>query len=1154
MNKQFLVLNSQIFRYLTIACVALLVGSCSVNQEKPTSDSEQYQQAVSDFYLSLAAMQSDQAIFAVQKMQEVLDQYPEEPAVWSNLAVYAVRLGNFELATERIQKAVSLAPDNSDIHFLAGVLESRQGNAERALDYLKEAFRLDSTNLQIQYALADELERQDDQSNRKRITALYESMLDKEPTNTAILLELVRIASKWQDEELLNQALESLGQNSEHWSETAKNNYRDLDQKVASEQSNNLTFELAYLRNSLNELKTFQEDLRQVQLPQNQIGFLINKFLWLPQTSTQVKPVDTEITFTKKNVSENTGYQLAIPVSLFNGETDRWLGVREGAVFLNNKKIGDFPSKAQSADLTPANIAMIDFNYDFRNDLAFAGPDGLQLFETQHDTTFVNITDQLGLSPSVTGRAYQGIWAQDIDSDGDLDIVLSPTSDEMMVLQNNGDGTFTVSDTFSDVKSSVRFLWADLDADGDSDAVFLTEEGSVHILKNERAGSFKADGQFESQSDIIDLQVADVDGNGQFELVSWNSSGVWKQYLAEGNWKTDQLLATESGSASITPGEGSVYLADLDNNGALDVITSGSGESRYWFSDDSLQFIPEAGSLEGQIGGFADLNNDNRLDAISLAEGQVVSMLNHSSNGYNARIIRPEASGPLGDRRINSFGIGGELEVRSGLLYQRYLIEKPWVHVGLGNHEEAEMLRIIWPNGSTQAEFAELGYDSNIVNEQMLKGSCPWIFTNNGEEMEFVTDFLWRTALGLRINAQGEASVIHSIDWIKIEGNQLKPKNGYYDVRITADLWETHFFDQVSLMVVDHPEDTEVMVDERFTLPAPEQRLYSVSSLRPVSKVLDQDGKDVTSLIREKDGEYIDTFDLTAYQGLANEYYMEVHLDDNLPENKPVYLVAHGWLYPTDSSINVAISQGDTPAPRGLFLQVQDKNGKWKTVKDDIGFPAGKSKNVLINLSDLPLDKVPEKIRLTTNMEIYWDQVTWAVGRPDVELKTTELEADVAELRYRGFSEITRKSRRAPDLPNYKTITGTAPKWIDLVGHYTRFGDVRELVQDVDDRYVIMNAGDELVFKFPVLPEPKEGWVRDYVLVGDGWVKDGDLNTGFSKTVLPLPYHGMKDYSEAPGRLEDDPVYQKYSEDWVNYHTRYITPYNFNTALKLKDQ
>jgi hypothetical protein len=287
---------------------------------------------------------------------------------------------------------------------------------------------------------------------------------------------------------------------------------------------------------------------------------------------------------------------------------------------------------------------------------------------------------------------------------------------------------------------------------------------------------------------------------------------------------------------------------------------------------------------------------------------------------------------------------------------------------------------------------------------------------------------------------------------------------------------------------------------------------------------------------------------------LAEEHYLEVDIGQQETTEEPIYLVANGWVYPTDSSINVAISQGNRPAPHGIHLQIPDGKGGWQTVRDDIGFPAGKKKTVLINLSDLPIDRVPQKVRLSTNMEIYWDQVSWSRGKPETELKTTKLQPEVAELRYRGFSELNRTSRFAPEIPDYQNIASTTPQWIDLVGYYTRFGDVKELVQNIDDRYVIMNAGDELLFKFKAPPAPPKGWKRDFVLVGDGWVKDGDYNTGHSKTVIPLPYHGMEDYGYNPGKLENDPVYKKHKKDWAQYHTRYITPKLLRTALRFENE
>jgi hypothetical protein len=95
-----------------------------------------------------------------------------------------------------------------------------------------------------------------------------------------------------------------------------------------------------------------------------------------------------------------------------------------------------------------------------------------------------------------------------------------------------------------------------------------------------------------------------------------------------------------------------------------------------------------------------------------------------------------------------------------------------------------------------------------------------------------------------------------------------------------------------------------------------------------------------------------------------------------------------------------------------------------------------------------------------------------------------------------------------------------------------------------------MNAGDEMSFRFAEQAAPPAGWVRDYVIIGDGWIKDGDYNSTFSRTVLPLPYHAKNQYTTPPTRLEDEWVYRKFPEDWQNYHTRYVTPVVFQNALR----
>jgi hypothetical protein len=191
---------------------------------------------------------------------------------------------------------------------------------------------------------------------------------------------------------------------------------------------------------------------------------------------------------------------------------------------------------------------------------------------------------------------------------------------------------------------------------------------------------------------------------------------------------------------------------------------------------------------------------------------------------------------------------------------------------------------------------------------------------------------------------------------------------------------------------------------------------------------------------------------------------------------------------------------------------------------------------------------------LRTNLEIYWDSLEYAMAI-EAPLRTTRLQLDRATLRFRGFSRTSSLRGDLPETPDYDRIDTTSPRWRDLVGYHTRFGDVRELLSGVDDRYVIMNAGDELQMLFAEQPAPAAGWRRDFVLIGDGWEKDGDYNTGFSETVLPLPSHDKPDYGSGVTSLalEDDPVYQRHKDDWQRYHTRYVSPRRFVRGLAMRN-
>jgi hypothetical protein len=795
-------------------------------------------------------------------------------------------------------------------------------------------------------------------------------------------------------------------------------------------------------------------------------------------------------------------------------------------------------------------LSSIDYNHDFRTDLAAVQGGRLELLRQEADGRFVAV-GRLAYPATTHARTVTGVWAADTDLDGDVDLVVAVRSESPFILRNRGDGRFAEITRFDGVRDVRAFAWGDIDDDGVPDATFVDADGHIHVFSNPRQDRpfYVRIATPDAMGDARAIALGDLNSDGRFELLFLRRDGalVSASYGRDGWLLKDVAHWPESAS---TTASASLRIADLDNNGALDVAGSAAGRTRTWLADSSRALVAHE-TLPLAITAATDLQSTGRIELLGVdTAARAFRFTPRPVRDYYALTISPRATEEPGDRRINTFGIGGEAEIRAGLSYQKQPITSPVVHFGIGRNTGVTVARIRWPNGTAQAEFDLLASQGRpIVAEQRLKGSCPWLFAFDGNGMQFVTDVAWRTALGLRINAVDSSAVVHSEDRVRIRGDQLAEQDGVYDLRITGELWESHFFDHVALLVVDHPVGTEIFVDERFTLPPPDTAVRITSSLRPIAKARDDAGRDVTRLLADRDDRYVDGFTLGEFQGMTrSEHFVEIDLGADAATDTPLLLVAHGWVQPTDGSINFAMGQGAHAVPHGVRVEVPDAHGGWRVLHADLGMPAGKSKTVLIDLDNAFGAGVPARVRLATNMEIYWDQISWTEALPGAAVRIERLVPELAELRYRGFSRVRRAGRKAPEIPVYE-IEGTAPRWSDLEGWHTRFGDVRPLLEDVDDRYAIMNAGDEMVLHFRASPRPDAGLVRDFLFVSDAWVKDGDYNNGFSSTLLPLPYHGLDDYATPPLRLADDPVFRRHARDWHDYHTRAVTSARFRHAL-----
>ena len=1143
--------------FALILATAVLLAGCHPGGRLPDKSSKTYSDFVSFFYVGLAALQVGDDVRAETSLAEATKLIPAEPAGWANWGILALRQRNFDTAAQRFDKAVALDSSDDRIYYLQGLMESDRGNSTQAIAKLRQAVKLNPKNLRALYQLASEVERQGDEHSEADFQQLIQQVLTAQPNNLAGLLELSRIAAKRGDAATLRSAVGQIEAQSSAWPQEVKQQLATLQTAATGAEPRTAATRSIFLRNVLMRVPEFRASLSQLKAQPGDEAQPFTRFVKLETPEFRPAPVDDGLAFTQQPLTSfpKGNWNWIGSISLDGSGAPAVAVANSHEVRLSTGAAFPFPGGTKTASPAPEGILPIDFNYDFKTDMVLAGAGGLRFMRQETPSAFTDVTKQTKLPASVLNAAYTGAWAVDIEADGDLDIVAGAKDGPPQVLRNNGDGTFVSTHPFQRISGIRQFVWADFNGDGNPDAALIDGSDHVRIFLNERSGNFREQPLPATSSSAKAIAAGDVDHSGPLALLVVGSDGAIRSMsLSNESWNIAKLVDIPD-AANRLSGEVRLHAVDMDNNGAFDLLLASVSSVQpplVWLQADGGTFQLLSKPLpSAQVFDTADLKANGHLDLLELSpDGQPIDAVNSGTKHYHWQTIRPRARQTTGDQRVNSFGIGGEIEIRSGLLVQKQPVSSPELHFGLGEQPAVDVARIVWPNGSVRAEFA-LKPDQAIMTEQRLKGSCPFLFAYNGKQMEFVKDTVpWGSAIGLRINSIGAARVEATEEWYKIGRDQLVAHDGFYDLRITGELWETYYYDSLRLMAVDHPAGTEIFTDERFAVPAVKLAVTAVGQPQPIARAVDDNGHDVTETLHTLDGKYLDTFGRGQYQGVTRDHYVEIDLGDKVPESGPLWLIAKGWLHPSDSSINIAMSQGHHEHARPLSLEVPDGHGGWKVANANLGFPAGRKKICLIDLSHVFVPGTQRRVRLRTNLEVYWDSIEWAKGQPDASVKITQLSPATADLHYRGYSTINQANASSPEIPDYNHLLSTTQIWRDLSGYYTRYGDVRELLAGSDDRYVIMNAGDEITLRFKAPEAPQAGWVRDYVIAGDGWIKDGDYNSTYSQTVLPYPYHARKEYNTPPGRLEDEWVYRKHPEDWQTYQTRYVTPQIFQSALR----
>ncbi len=1174
---------------LTLLVITSFFFSCNQQKGKKPATAEEMITAKT---LGLAYLEDNQLENAEIEFLKLIDYNPDEALGYANLGLVYLRMGKFQEAGDWVKKAIEINPEDPDVRLILAKIYEMDNKAEKSIEELEKTIQFSPRHVKSLYSLTELYSSLTDKESLKKRHKYTQELVEKAPGNIVPRLNLINILIQ---EDQTDMALEQIEKLQQLFPEFPKEAIEYHDKTIAALQvaeTDKAAVSFMIFHNYLKVTSPYQAGILDLKGPGGSlIGSPVITFDQ-QQGVSQIgdwKALLEAINFTDITESAGldfitTGFHTHLTACDYDGDgdTDLYLGhfdqqSQSYKHYLLRNEWGRFKDCSEEAGILHQGMELsakfADYNNDGFLDLYIVKEGSNILYKNRGEGTFVDVSDKALVGDNSEGNNSLFF---DFDHDGDLDLfVTRPVSN--LLYRNNSDDTFLEQAEKSNLSGgsvlSTDAGFADFDEDGDIDLFVVNNKNSNTLYSNQRQGIFKdvTEGSgLKSEEGSSAVTIGDYNNDGFSDLfVTSVKEGNCRLFRNRGNGtfeidnRSEELIRTLQNVR--------VYDAsflDFDNDGFLDLLVVGESNTEgengvFLYHNDKTgklwivsNILPEDLISGREILTF-DYNDDGDTDvAITGMNGSVRLLRNDGGN--NNHFVKMKLIGMrTGSGKNNYYGIGAKVEIRSGNLYQSKVVTGPNIHFGLGPRAKADVIRILWTNGVPQNMFFP-GTDRDLVEEQALKGSCPFLYTWNGEEYLFVKDIMWRSALGMPLGIMGEdkaakyASSAAAVDYIKIPGEFLKLKNGKYSIQITDELWETIYFDKIQLIVLDHPDSIDLFVDERFTPPGnSDYKVYQVrEKLLPVSAI-NKNGTNLLPFIAEKDDKYVSNFKPGKYQGVTEKTDLILSLGE-IDLSEDICLFLNGWIFPSDASINASISQSDEIKIISPYIQVINKNGEWETIIDNISFPMGKDKTIVVELSG----KIPtsdSRIRIRTNMEIYWDHIFYTNNSPSAPIRTGKLNPCSADLHYRGFSRTYRKGGRyGPHWFDYKDVS-TDQKWRDLLGNYTRYGDVLPLLTKADDKYIIKNAGDETTIEFSAenLPELPKGWERDFLIHSVGWVKDGDLNTATGKTVLPLPFHSMSRYPYGPEEsYPSDPEYLEYMKV---YNTRKVTTENLQKAISKTD-
>jgi len=1026
---------------------------------------------------------------AKQALEQAAAQDPKDPHTWYALGIWYRIEAEYPKSLESFQRAAALDPDDADTHYFLGSVLLELHQPEQALTEFQTALRLNPIHASAQFGLA--------------------------------------------------KALQRLGRRDE--ATTAFKRFETLNQEK-------IGFPLAHTYGDEGHYSLVQDALT----VNPQVGPMI------PVTFT-AQTIDHIAAAAAKPIDRPQGGACLVGPA---GEHSYLLVMASGADAIRTyaqSGSGSFalvPSAQTGLVASGTGVACTvgDFDNDGLPDVAVAMSDRVLLFKNHGGGKFTDVTAATGVHPA---NQPAGITFVDYDHDGDLDLFVTGQPSAVgakpnVLWRNNGNGTFTnwtEQTGLGGEGTTVAATLSDLNNDRAVDLLVTGSSPAPTFFANPREGQFKSSPLFADAnlSPTVGAVVLDFNKDGWMDVALTHSGSpgisLWR------NVQGKRFERVPLPVQNVTAGWGLTAI-DLDNDGWLDLVAA-----------VETPHGPELRALRNMgPAGFQDVTAQVKLDQVKLVQPRAVIAADVDGDGAADLIVTQPSGDPLllhnqgGNQNHsvlismkgvadNKSAIGAKVEVFADGVWQKFEIAGASGYLsqgaqqllaGIGSAEHADMVRILWPTGVPQDE-TELGTKNSLsITELDRRGSsCPTLFAWNGKKYEFISDVIGAAVVGHWVSPTAKNNADPD-EWIKVEGSQLRPRGGYLSLRFGEPMEEVNYLDQVRLVAVDHPAATEVYPNERFLNEPPfaSGRAVLSADAHPVAGAWDANGRDVSALLRTRDHQYVRDFTNLPFAGFANQHTLTLDVGEWTPAN-PLRLLLHGFIeYFSASSMYAAWQANLKPMPP--YVEAQLPDGSWKRVIDEMGFPAGLPRTIVVDLTG-KLPPGTRRIRLTTNLQIYWDQALIDNG-PDApqRVRQTELPLASAQLAFRGYPEQIDGKTPGDLTYNYEHISQTGP-FTRSRGSYTRYGEVTPLLKSVDESFVIFGSGEDIDVEFSTaaLPPLAPGWKRDYFFYANGFVKDMDFYEASPFTVADMPFHGMSTYPyPASEHYPQDEQRMQYEIEW----------------------